>query len=268
MKILFVGDIIGRPGRNVLYNLLPGLKKKYKPDLIIANVENAASGFGLTEKVYKELVDKLKIDVFTSGNHIWDKKEIFSFIGKADQLIRPYNYPKGDVPGHGFYVLEVNKTKVAVANLIGCVFMGNYDSPFSTSDKMLEEIPSDVKCIIVDMHAEATSEKNAIGWHLDGKVSAVIGTHTHVQTADERILPQGTAYISDAGMCGGIDSVIGVDKEKILERFKTQIPVRFSPAIGKAVFNGVYIEIDTESGKALKCEPIREFTEVGSDKHG
>ena len=267
LKALFIGDIIGRPGRNALYNLLPDLRKKFKPDLVIANAENAASGFGLTEKVYSELVDKLRIDILTSGNHIWDKKEVFTFIDKADKLIRPYNYPRSDVPGQGFQIVTMNGVKVAIANLIGCVFMGNFDSPFHRADDLLGEIGAEVKCIILDFHAEATSEKNAIGWYLDGRVSAVIGTHTHVQTADERILPGGTAYISDAGMCGGIDSVIGVDKEKILERFLTQVPVKFTPAAGRAVVNGVFLEIDSETGKALKCEPIREYTEVGNEKH-
>lgn len=268
IKILFIGDIIGRPGRNTVWKVLPEIKKELKPDLIVANAENSASGFGITEKVYKELTEDLGIDILTSGNHIWDKKEVMSFFGKADKLIRPYNYPKANIPGFGFIIVNVKNVKVAIANLIGCVFMGNYDNPFHRADEMVEEISKETKIIFVDFHAEATSEKNALGWYLDGRVSACLGSHTHVQTADNRILTKGTAYISDVGMCGGMNSVIGVDKQKIIERFLTQLPIKFEPAIGQARFDGVLVEIDSATGNALKCERIQKFTEVGKAKHG
>ena len=261
IKILFIGDIIGRPGRVALEKKLPGIRAKYSPDLVIANAENAANGFGITERVYEELTENLKIDVLTSGNHIWDKKEVMQIIESLPKLVRPYNYPSNRIPGNGFKIVTVKDTQVAIGNLLGCVFMGTYDSPFYAADRMLTEIPADVKIKLIDMHAEATSEKKAIGWYLDGRVSAIIGTHTHVQTADERILPKGTAYISDAGMTGGIDSVIGVDKDKIIERFLTQLPIRFEPAEGKACIEGVIIEIDTESGHAIQCARVQEFTE-------
>jgi metallophosphoesterase (TIGR00282 family) len=267
IKILFIGDIIGRPGRNTVRKILPELRAKYKPDLVIANAENAASGFGITERVYAELISDLKIDVLTSGNHIWDKKEVMQIIDEMPKLVRPYNYPSNRIPGKGVIIVNVNGTKIAVGNLLGCVFMGTYDSPFYAVDRMLAEIPSEVKIKFVDIHAEATSEKKALGWYLDGRVSAVIGTHTHVQTADNRILPKGTAYITEAGMTGGIDSVIGVDKEKILERFLTQLPIKFDPADGPSTLEGVLLEIDTGTGMALQCARVQEFTEVDKEKH-
>jgi 2',3'-cyclic-nucleotide 2'-phosphodiesterase len=264
IKVLFIGDLIGRPGRSTVKKLLPGIRQDYAPDLVIANAENSAGGFGITRRVYHELIEELGIDVLTSGNHVWDKKEIMTLMAEAEceALIRPYNYPKAGVPGQGVKIVEVKGVKVAVTNLLGCVFIGSYDSPFHDADKILEELPKDVKTVIVDIHAEATSEKSALGWYLDGRVSAVIGTHTHVQTADERILPKGTAYLTDAGMTGGMDSVIGVDKDKIIERFLTQVPIKFEPAKGAARFDAVFIEIDAASGKALKCERIQRFTKV------
>jgi metallophosphoesterase (TIGR00282 family) len=261
VKILFIGDIIGRPGRLALGKVLPGLRQKLAPDLVIANAENSASGFGLTERVYEDLTENLKIDILTSGNHIWDKKEIIDIIESLPKLVRPYNYPGNSIPGNGFTVVSVRGIKVAVGNLLGCVFMGTYDSPFYAADRMLQAIPEDVKIKFIDMHAEATSEKKALGWYLDGRISAIVGTHTHVQTSDERILPKGTAYITDAGMTGGIDSVIGVDKDKIIQRFLTQMPIRFEPSDGRACVEGVFMEIDSETGRALQCSRVQEFVD-------
>ncbi len=261
IKILFIGDIIGRPGRLALEKVLPVLRKKFSPDLVVANAENSASGFGLTERVYEELTEKLKIDVLTSGNHIWDKKEIIDIIESLPKLVRPYNYPGDKIPGNGFIIVNVKGVKVAIGNLLGCVFMGTYDSPFYAADRMLKEIPADVKVKLIDMHAEATSEKKALGWYLDGRISAIFGTHTHVQTSDERILPRGTAYITDAGMTACIDSVIGVETDKIIERFLTQMPIRFEPAEGRSCVEGVFVEIDTASGRAIQCTRVQEFTE-------
>ena len=252
MKILFIGDIIGKLGRQVTKQVLPDLKKEFSPDIIIANGENSAHGYGITEKIYKKLMD-LGVDAISMGNHIWDKKEIINNMDKYPQMVRPANYPAG-TPGQDFVIIEKNGAQVALVNLVGRTFMPPIDCPFQAIDKLLPKLP---KTIIVDIHAEATSEKVAMGWHLDGKVSAVVGTHTHVMTADERILPQGTAYLSDIGMVGARDSIIGMDKEKILNKFITRIPDRFEPTeTGPGIFNAVLIEVDPTSGKASKIERI------------
>jgi len=255
MKILFIGDIIGKYGRKITAEILPKLKEEYSPDLIIANAENSAHGYGITEKVYQELLE-LGISVFTMGNHIWDKKEISKNIEKFPQMIRPLNYPEG-IPGKTYLVVEKNGIKIAIVNLLGRTFMPPMDCPFQTIDKLLPTLQEEAKVIIVDMHAEATSEKGGMGWFLDGKVSAVVGTHTHVMTADERVLPQGTAFISDIGMVAGSDSIIGMKKDQILKRFLTQMPAKFEPTEdGPGVFNAVLIEVDPETGKAKDIKRI------------
>jgi len=257
IRILFIGDICGHPGRRIVKELLPGLREEYSPELILANVENAAGGFGITPPLVEELLD-LGIAVLTSGNHIWDKKEIFPYLADhADgRLLRPANYP-GDAPGHGVYL---GKTRAglayAVLNLQGRVFMPAIDCPFRTADALLEEIPAEVKIRIVDMHAEATSEKRAMGWYLDGRATAVVGTHTHIPTADETVQPEGTAYITDLGMTGPYDSVIGITKRPVIQKFLNQIPARFEVAKGDVRLSAVLIEADPETGRALAIQRI------------
>jgi metallophosphoesterase (TIGR00282 family) len=258
MNILFIGDIIGKLGRQLTRQLLPELKKKYSPDLIIANGENSAHGYGITEKVYKELIE-MGIEVITMGNHIWDKKELVKNIDKLPEIVRPANYPP-QVPGKGHLVLNLKGTKVGILNLVGRVFMQAMDCPFQAAEKLIPNLKTNV--VIVDMHAEATSEKCAMGWFLDGKVSAVLGTHTHVMTADERILPQGTAFISDIGMVGARDSIIGMNKEQILKRFTTQMPEKFEPTEkGPGLFNAVFLKIDAVSGRAKEIKRIVKVVE-------
>ena len=255
MKILFIGDIIGSPGRMAVRELLPGLVSKKKIDFVIANCENVAAGFGVTKKVVEELF-KYNIDVLTSGNHIWNKREVLEFIGDCERLLRPANYPSA-CPGAGSVLVPTkNGETVGVLNLAGRIFMQPIDCPFVTAKKHIAKLREKTKVIVVDMHAEATSEKKALGWYLDGEVSAVLGTHTHVQTADDEILPQGTAYISDAGMTGPFDSVIGIDKEIIIERFLTQMPNKFDLAKDDIRLQGVVMDIDAESGKAKSIERI------------
>jgi hypothetical protein len=249
LGVLFIGDIIGRPGRQALKKCLPPLVKKYAPELIVANGENAAGGVGMTEEVGRELFGP--IDVLTSGNHIWDKKEAIPYLDREPRLLRPANYPPQN-PGKGSYVFESKAGwKAAVLNLQGRVFMEPIDCPFRVADEEVEKLHALTPVILVDFHAEATSEKQALAWHLDGRVSAVIGTHTHVPTADERILPKGTAYISDVGMVGGLHSVIGMRPEQALARFLTGRPQRFEPESQGVFFCAAYIEVDAASGRAL-----------------
>lgn len=251
MKILFIGDIIGRPGRQAVEKLLPGLVEEHQIDFVIANGENAAAGFGLTPAVLDNLF-ALGINVVTSGNHLWDKKDILPRLKKEHRLLRPANYPP-EVPGTNFGVYQDKQgCKIGVFNLLGRVFMPAVDCPFRIAEQVIAELKKETDIIIVDMHAEATSEKIALGWYLDGRASAVIGTHTHVMTADERVLPKGTAYITDAGMTGGFDSVIGMEKEPIIEKFLTQLPTKFEVAEQDVRFNGVIIEVDEQSGKAIQ----------------
>ena len=255
IRILFLGDIIGRPGRKALKRYLPSFVKKYSPALLVANAENAAGGIGITEKVGQELFNY--VHVLTSGNHIWDKREGIPYLEKEARLLRPANFP-AENPGRGNYLFETDKgVKIGVLNLQGRVFMEPIDCPFRIADDELEKLSSATPAIIVDFHAEATSEKQALGWYLDGRASAVIGTHTHVPTADERILPQGTAYITDVGMVGGYNSVIGIRKEQALKRFLTSRPHRFEPGKDGLVFSAVLVEIESQSGRALKIQ--REF---------
>lgn len=257
IKILFISDIFGKPGRKTLIKELPKLKSSIKYDLIIANVENAAAGAGINKSIYEELVS-LGIDYFTSGNHIWDRKEVLKDINSLDRLIRPLNYPEG-VPGKGWIIADIKGKKAGIINLVGRVFMDNYECPFKEGIKVIEEIRKTTNVIIIDFHAEATSEKAAFAWHVDGKVSAVLGTHTHVMTADERILPKGTAFITDAGMTGPYNSSIGVEVSTVLQKFLTLMPVRFEPAEGDTIFNAIDLEVDEKTGRALSIKRIQEF---------
>ncbi|MBC8526353.1 MAG: TIGR00282 family metallophosphoesterase [Candidatus Cloacimonetes bacterium] len=249
IKILFIGDIYGKPGRKVVSKLLPKLKAEENFDLVIANGENLAGGLGITPKTAKEMFD-IGINVFTSGNHLWDKKEIIDFLTIENRILKPANYPP-EAPGNDFYIFETyQKVKIGILNLMGRAFTVTIDCPFRTADEYLKKINKITNIVILDFHAEATAEKMALAWYLDGKVSAIVGTHTHVPTADERILPQGTAYITDVGMTGSHDSVIGLRIKDALERFITQIPVRFHPAKENLKFNGFVVTIDEKTGKA------------------
>lgn len=254
MRVLFIGDIVGKIGRMSIKSLLPLILNKYKVDLVLANGENAAGGFGITEKVATELFS-FGIQVITSGNHIWDKKESIPYIGREDRIIRPANYPPG-APGIGSTIIKVRGKKIGIINLSGRVFMSNIDCPFRVGIVEIERIRKETNIILIDFHAEATSEKIAFAYYVDGKVSAVIGTHTHVQTADEKILPGGTAYITDVGMTGPSDSVIGIDKEQIIERFLLQMPKKFETAKGNGIFSAVVIEIAEDSGKATAIQRL------------
>jgi len=255
LTIICVGDIFGEPGRRAVTSLLPRLKKQHDADLAIVNVENAAAGFGVTPPLAKSILEH-GADVMTSGNHIWDKKEIIEYIGKENLLLRPANFPAG-VPGAGSIVVKAGPHKVAVLNLMGRVFLPNLDCPFRKADEEIDRLKQETPIIVVDMHCEATSESQAMGWYLDGRVSAVVGTHRHVQTADERILPKGTAYITDLGMTGPVDSVIGVDPQIALQRFLLQMPNRFEPAKGPAALHGVVIRIDPDTARGLSIERLR-----------
>jgi len=257
LKILFVGDVVGRPGRLALSCRLDRLVDIHAVDLVVVNGENAAAGFGLTVDITRELFD-LGADVITTGNHIWDKREILPHLDSFPALLRPANYPPG-VPGRGSGIFSTSAgIKVGVLNLEGRVFMNNLECPFRAADKLVEELRRTTPIILVDFHAEATSEKVAMGCYLDGRVSAVVGTHTHVQTADERILPGGTGYITDAGMTGSRDAVIGIRKELAIERFLTQLPVRFEVAKRDPVLCGVLFDIDEQTGRAQAVHRILE----------
>jgi metallophosphoesterase (TIGR00282 family) len=254
MKILFIGDIVGKPGRRAVRELLPGIIEERRIDFVIANCENAAAGFGVTAEIVEELYGA-HIDVLTSGNHIWDKKEVMEFVDDYETLLRPANYPEG-TPGRGSVVIpSQGGIPIGVLNLAGRVFMQPLDCPFRTADREIEKLRKRARVIIVDMHAEATSEKIAMGWYLDGRVSAVLGTHTHVQTADERILPGGAAYITDVGMTGPFDSVIGIRKDSIMQRFLLQIPNKFDIAKGDVRLQGVIVEIAPD-GRAIGLERL------------
>ena len=254
-KILFIGDIVGKPGRVAVRELLPALIEDYRIDLVVANCENAAAGFGVTRDIVEELL-RSRVDVLTSGNHIWDKKEVLEFVEDYETLLRPANYPDG-VPGFGSVVVpSPTGSPIGVINLAGRVFMHSLDCPFRSAEKEIEKLKKKTSTIVVDMHAEATSEKQALGWFLDGRVSAVLGTHTHVQTADERILPNGTAYITDLGMTGPFDSIIGTRKDVVLERFLRNMPNKFDVARGDVRLQGVVLGVDQASGKALEIERL------------
>ncbi|MRG85329.1 TIGR00282 family metallophosphoesterase [Salinibacillus xinjiangensis] len=255
MKILFIGDVVGSPGRNILKENLPHLKTKYRPDVTIVNGENAAHGKGITEKIYRNFKE-WGANVITLGNHAWDKKEIFEFIDDVDDMIRPANFPV-DTPGIGMAFHKVGQKEIAVINAQGRTFLPPIDDPFRVVDELVNEAKARTPYVFVDFHAEATSEKQAMGWFLDGRVGGVVGTHTHVQTADQRILPNGTAYITDVGMTGPYDGILGVEKEAVLRRFQTALPVRFEvPSDGRTQLSGVCIELNKDTGMAKKIERI------------
>ncbi len=257
MKLLFVGDVVGKPGRKAVRALLPGLVDRHRADYVVVNVENAAGGFGITPAVLAEL-DELPVDCFTSGNHIWDKRDGLELLASEPRLLRPANYPAGN-PGGGLYVGETAAgIRVATINLEGRVFMNALESPFTTADRLLEELGPEVKVVLVDFHAEATSEKQALGHYLDGRVSAVVGTHTHVPTADERILPGGTAFLTDVGMTGPYESVIGMRYEKVLHRFLKQTPGPFEVAKRDPRLAAVVVDVDETTGRARSVERLLE----------
>ena len=250
MNLLFIGDIFASAGRGVVSERLSGIIGEESIDFVVANGENAAGGFGITPHIAEELLE-LGVDIITSGNHIWDKREIYDYLDRSPQLLlRPGNYPEG-LPGKGVQVVKArNGVEVAVMNLQGRTYMPPTDCPFRKADTILAALPASVKIRFLDFHAEVTSEKIAMGWHLDGRVSAVIGTHTHIPTADERVLPGGTAYLTDSGMTGPYDSVIGVEREPILRKFMTSMPVKMEAAKGRVELRGAIVEIDEPSGRA------------------
>lgn len=255
MNILFIGDIFASPGRKIVADNLEKLCQHEQAGFVIANGENAAGGFGITPAIADELL-ALGIDVLTSGNHVWDKREIYDYLNASDRLLRPANYHP-DLPGKGLTIQTARDgARIAVMNLQGRVHMSPVDDPFRKIDELLASIPPDVKVRFVDFHAEATSEKVAMGWHLDGRATAMIGTHTHIPTADERILPNGMAYLTDSGMTGPYDSVIGVDKETVLRKFQTSLPVRMEAAKGMVELRGAVITVDPASGRARKIKRI------------
>ena len=255
MKIIFIGDIVGSLGRDMVYRYLPRLKRKYSPDVVIANGENAAAGRGITKQIFGDLL-RAGVDVITMGNHTWDQKEIYDFIDETDYLIRPANF-SDEAPGKGMTTISRNGVTLSIINLHGRTFLPPHGDPFEKAEELLEEAHDVSPLVFVDFHAEATSEKIAMGWHLDGKASVVVGTHTHVQTADERILPGGTAYLTDAGMTGPYDEILGMKKEDVIYRFRTNMPVRFEvPKTGRTQLNGLYVELDDTTGKALHVERI------------
>jgi 2',3'-cyclic-nucleotide 2'-phosphodiesterase len=255
VKILFIGDIVGSPGRKIVHDRLADILTQRSIDLCIANGENAASGFGITPRLAEEIF-LCGVEVITGGNHIWDRKEILDFFPHEPRLIRPANFPNGS-PGKGHYIGQAkNGVGYAVINLQGRTFMTPLEDPFRTAERELAAIPSHTKLIIVDIHAEATSEKQAMGWFLDGKVSAVLGTHTHVPTADNHVLPGGTAYITDVGMTGPHDSVIGMEKKPIVQRFLDSLPAKFSVAEGDVQMNTVQIDVDETTGHARAIDRV------------
>ena len=251
MRILMIGDIIGRPGRQAIKAILPALRQELAIDFVIANGENTAGGFGITAETAYELLDN-GVDLLTSGNHIWDQKEIIPYMDEGLPLVRPANYP--NAPGRGYLIYD----GIMVLNLMGRVFMPALDCPFRTADAILDEVAEaeNPRVIIVDFHAEATSEKQGMGWYLDGRVSAVLGTHTHVGTVDAKILPKGTAYLSDVGMTGPVNSVIGSNVGDVIERFLTGLPQRLNVATGPTILNSALIDIDPETGKATSIQRI------------
>ncbi|WP_077615806.1 TIGR00282 family metallophosphoesterase [Caenibacillus caldisaponilyticus] len=250
MRILFVGDVYGKIGRTMLGDYLPKLKARFKPTVTIVNGENSAHGKGITEKIYKMMMEA-GADAITLGNHAWDNKEIFEFIDRAPHLVRPANYPPG-TPGRGLTYLNRNGVEIAIINLQGRTFLPTIDCPFRKADELIATARARTPVIFIDFHAETTSEKMAMGWYVDGRVSAVIGTHTHVQTADERILPGGTAYLTDAGMTGPYDGIIGVQRDAVIRKFLTGLPVRFESETGRPQLSSVIIDVDEATGRATK----------------
>lgn len=254
---MFIGDIVGSAGRNAVKKLLPQLKNKWNPTFIIANGENAAAGRGITHKIVNELYEQ-GVHGITMGNHTWDHKEIFDFIDVGERLVRPANFPVG-TPGKGWTILKAGNKELVVVNIQGRTFLPAIDCPFQKMDELLDEIPNKHKHIFVDFHAEATSEKIAMGWYLDGRVSAMVGTHTHVQTHDETILPKGTAYITDVGMVGSREGVLGMERNAVIQKFKTALPVRFNVDEGKWHFHAVLIEMNEQTGRSERIRLIRHY---------
>ncbi|MCF6093147.1 TIGR00282 family metallophosphoesterase [Microaerobacter geothermalis] len=263
MRLLFIGDIVGSLGRGTLQRLLPELKRKYQPTFTVVNGENAAGGRGINLKIARKFFE-WGVQGITLGNHTWDNKEIFDFIDEEKKMVRPANFPKG-TPGLGYTFLKSNNKELAVINLQGRTFLPSIDCPFRKADEILQIIGNRTKYILVDFHGEATSEKLAMGWYLDGRVSAVVGTHTHVQTSDARILPKGTAYITDVGMVGSYDGILGMEKEAVIKKFITQLPVRFDVVEkGSSQLNAVVIQLSPETGQATQIEKIHIVEEVPS----
>jgi len=261
INIFFIGDINGKPGLSLVSNLLKQYLQKYAIDLCIANGENCTEGKGISEKDANTLFE-LGVHVITTGNHLWDRWESKTLLAKERRILRPLNYPREN-PGNGFIVHDLKeKGRVGVLNLQGRTYMQTIDDPFKAADWAVSKILNDTKVIFVDMHAEATSEKNAMGWHLDGRASVVFGTHTHVQTADDRVLPDGTAYITDVGMCGPFDSVIGMAKETVIRGFMTQLPRQFEVAEDNVVLQGIVVDVDEASGKARAIRRLRRHWEA------
>ncbi|MGG3873927.1 TIGR00282 family metallophosphoesterase [Brevibacillus laterosporus] len=255
MKLLFIGDIVGSPGREIVKDYVPRLKRKYAPDLIVVNGENSAHGRGITRKIANELF-QVGVQAITMGNHTWDNREVFDFIDEDSRIVRPANFPEG-TPGKGLTYVQTHVGEVAIINVQGRTFLPPLMCPFETAERLVEEARKRTKFIFVDVHAEATSEKQALGWYLDGKISAMVGTHTHVQTGDERILPNGTGYITDAGMCGPTDGILGMERSAVIKKFLTQLPVRFEVAEGPTQLNGVLFTLDNSTGKTKKIDRIR-----------
>lgn len=254
MRILFIGDIVGKVGRNAIAEYLPKIKQSYRPTVSIVNAENAAHGKGLTEKLYKQLL-RDGVDFMTMGNHTYGQREIYDFIDDVNRMVRPANFPS-EAPGVGMRFIQINDIKLAIINLQGRSFMQDIDDPFKKADQLIEEAKKETNFIFVDFHAETTSEKNAMGWYLDGRVSAVVGTHTHIQTSDERVLPNGTGYITDVGMTGYYDGILGINRDEVIERFITSLPQRHVvPDDGRSVLSGVIIDLDKD-GKTKQIERI------------
>jgi len=260
LRILFIGDIVGNPGRRVSKMLVKTIRNEFNIDFCIANGENAAGGNGITYPIAQELYE-MGIDAITLGNHTWSKKEITNFIDTDEKIVRPANYPPG-LPGKGSAVIRGRSGEIGVINLIGRVYMDSADCPFRAADKEIQYLKKHVKIVIVDIHAEATSEKAALAWYVDGRVSCVFGTHTHVQTSDERIFPCGTGFITDVGMTGPYEGVLGVDRDIIIQRFLTGIPARFEIAKGCTQFNAVFAEIDDKTGRTLKIERLSRIIDI------
>ena len=254
MKILFIGDVVGSLGRDMVATYLPKLKQKYNPTVTIINGENAAGGKGITEKIYKQMMDS-GAHAVTLGNHTWDQREMVEVIDKCPNLVRPANFPEG-TPGQGYTIVKINTMEIAVINIQGRTFLPPLDCPFKKVDEILSVVKKRTPFIFVDFHAEATSEKQAMGWYLDGQVTAVVGTHTHVQTADGRILPNGTAYITDVGMTGPYDGILGMDRKAVMYKFLTSLPAKFEVATGREQLNGVIITVDDKTGRSTAIQPI------------
>ncbi|HEY0828305.1 MAG TPA: TIGR00282 family metallophosphoesterase [Bacilli bacterium] len=257
MKVLFIGDIVGNIGRKALKETLPFLKTKFAPDVIIVNGENAANGRGINQQIAREFFE-IGVHGITMGNHVWDQKEIFDFIELEERMVRPANFPAG-TPGRGYTLIKANGKELVIVNLQGRTFLPSLDCPFVSIDTILDQLKRKHKNILVDLHAEATSEKISLGWYLDGRISVLVGTHTHVQTNDDVILPLGTAYITDVGMVGSRDGVLGMERSAVLQKFMTQMPVRFTVAEGKWQLHAVLIEINEDTGKSTAIQKIRMY---------